>query len=156
MLALPAIELLFGGQVSKLACDLESIQLTGLVQLGQDSVTRVLQLLGQFAGGQSGGTASDQITNRGGKTAVSGKADPFVVPKTVPVKLRRVAERVPLAIMGVAPEIADLLEEATDRDQGIPESLSQLVEHPAFAAVEQFFQPIGGEALRRHKRMIEY
>jgi hypothetical protein len=58
--------------------------------------------------------------------------------------------------MGVAPEIADLFKEATHRDQSIAESLSQLVQHPAFAAVEQFFQAIGGRLLRRHKRMIEY
>jgi hypothetical protein len=35
VLALRAIELRVGGQVSKLACELESIQSAGLVQLGQ-------------------------------------------------------------------------------------------------------------------------
>ena len=87
MLALPAIEWLVGGEVSKLACQWDSIQSAGLVQLGHDGVTRVLQLLAQFAGRQSGGTASDQVTNRGGETAVFGKADPSVVPKAIPVKL---------------------------------------------------------------------
>jgi len=88
VLALRAIELRVGGEVSKLACELDSIQSAGLVQLGQDGVTRVLQLLSQLAGGQSGGTASHQIINRGGKIAVFGEADPFVMPKPVPVKVR--------------------------------------------------------------------
>src|SRR5437879_7490539 len=61
----------------------------------------------------------EQMTNGGGKTALFGKADTSVVPKALPVEVRRVPKGVPLAMMGVAPEIADLLEEATDRNQGV-------------------------------------
>ena len=47
---------------------------------------------------------------------------------------------VPLAVMGVASEIADLFEKATHGDQRVAEPLGQWVEHPEFAAVEEFFQ----------------
>ena len=65
----------------------------------------------------------EQIPNGGGKVALFGKADAFKAPKAVPVEMRRVAKSVPPAIMSVAPEIPDLLEETTDRDQGVTEGL---------------------------------
>ena len=87
MLPLSGIEFLVWGEVSELAGELESIQSAGLMQLGQDGVTGVPQLLRQLAGGQSGGTASDQVTDRGGQSAVFGESNPFEVPKAVPVKV---------------------------------------------------------------------
>jgi len=87
-LALPPIEQFFGGQVSKLPCDCDSIQHSALVQVGQDGMARVLQLEGEFSSRQSGGTASDQITDGGGQTAAFGKADLLVMPEAVAVKVR--------------------------------------------------------------------
>jgi len=85
-----------------------------------------------------------------------GEADPAVVPQAIPVEVGGVVERVPLAVMSVTAAITDLLEEAPHRDEGVTQGLSQLVEHPAFAAVEQFFQALGGSGRKRHRLMREY
>ena len=119
LLALLAVELGLFAQITKLAGDFHSIQLLGLVQASEHGVARVLQFLGDLAGGQSGGTAPDQVIKGGEEVAVFGKANALIVPKSVPVELRSVPERVPLAIIGVAPEITDLLEETTNRDESI-------------------------------------
>jgi hypothetical protein len=74
--------------------DLDSIQHLVLVQIGQDGMARVLELLPKFSGRQPGGTACDQITNGGNQAAVSGKADPLVMPNTLVVKLRCISEGV--------------------------------------------------------------
>jgi hypothetical protein len=96
----------------------------------------VLQFLGQLAGGESSGTAPDQVSDGRGQTDVFGKANPLIVPKSIPIELRSVTERVPLAIISEAPEITDLLEEGTDGERGIIEGLSQLGQRPAFATVQ--------------------
>src|SRR5208282_610244 len=106
--------------------------------------------LGDLAGGQSGGTTPDQMINGGGQADVFGKANLFIVPKAVPVELRSGTERVPLAIIGIAPEITDLLEEGTNGEQGITELLSQLSQCPAEALVKQRLQPFHGSFLSRH------
>jgi len=96
----------------------------------------VLQFLGQLARAESSGTAPDQMSNGGGQADVFGKTNPFMVPKAVLIELRSVTERVPLPILGVAPEVTDLLEEGPDGEGGITEGLSQLGQHPAFATVQ--------------------
>lgn len=116
LFALPAIKPRVGRQIAKLAAEPETIQSARLVPLAQDGVTGVLQLLAQLAGGQSGGAASDQVINGGGETAVFGKADSTVVPQAVAIKVRGIVQGLPLAVVGVTPEIADLLEEAAHRD----------------------------------------
>jgi hypothetical protein len=150
-LALLAIELRVSGQVKKVACQPDPVQSASLVQAGQDGVTRVLEFFGQLAGGQSGGTACQEVINGGGQAAVFGEADPAEVPQPLAVKVGAVAEGVPLAVMGVAAAIADLLEEAPHGDAGAIQGLSQLVEHPAFAAVEQFSQALGWGQWRSHR-----
>jgi len=110
LLALAAVGLLFGGQVSKLALDLDSIQHLVFVQVGQDGMARVLELLAKFSGRQPGGTACHQITNGSNQAAVFGEANVLVMPNALAVKLGRVSEGVPLAVIGVTPEVADLLE----------------------------------------------
>ncbi len=144
LLALLAIELRVGSQVAELTWEPEPIQSAGLVQLAQDRVTGVVQLPGQLGGGQPGGAAPDQLINSEGEAAVLGKANAFVVPQAVAVKVGGVVQGVPLAVVGVTPEIADLLEEAACRDQGVAEGLGDLIEHPALAAVQEFFQAGGG------------
>jgi hypothetical protein len=52
-------------------------------------------------------------------------------------------------MMGVAPGIAELLEEAAHRDERLAQGVSQWVEHPAFAAMEKFFEALGGRWWRR-------
>ncbi len=76
------------------------------------------------------------MSNGGGQADVFGKTNPFMVPKAVLIELRSVTERVPLPILGVAPEVTDLLEEGPDGEGGITEGLSQLGQHPAFATVQ--------------------
>lgn len=124
------------------------------MQLAQNGVTGVLQLLVELAGGKSGGAASNQVINGGGETAVFGEADPSVVPEAISVEVRGIVQGVSLAVLGVTPEVADVLEEAAHRDQGVAESLGELVEHPALAAVEQFFEALGRGPWRRHREMI--
>ena len=111
----------------------------------------MLEFLAQISGGQSGGTTCDQMNHGGNEAAEFGKADVFVMPKTIAVKLGGVAESVPLAIVGVTPEVAHLLEMAPHGDQRATELLSQFGEHPAGAAVEEFSQPLCGWRLRRHE-----
>jgi hypothetical protein len=53
--------------------------------------------------------------------------------------------------MSVAPERADLFEEAAHRNGRIPEGVSQWIEPPAFAAMEKFFKSLDGELWMRHK-----
>lgn len=150
LLALLAIELRVGGQVNELASKSDSVQAAGLVQAGQDGITRVLEFVRELAGRQSSGTVCQEVIDGGGQAAVFGEAYPAVMPQAVPVKVRRVVEGVPLAVVGVAAAIADLFEEAPHRDEGVTQGLSQLVEHPAFAAVEQFFQAPGRIEWRSH------
>src|SRR5258708_5438079 len=102
----------------------------------------MLELLAQISGGQSGATACDQMNNGGNEAAEFGKADVLVMPKTIAVKLGGVAENVPLAVMGVTPEVAQLLEMAPHGDQRATARLSQVGEHPAGAAVEGLRQPL--------------
>src|ERR1019366_11575 len=109
----------------------------------------VLQLLGKLPGRKPIGTSPDQVTNRGGQAAVFRKADVLVVPDALAVKLGRVLQGVPLAVIGVTSEIAHLIEEPTHGDEGVIQSLGQLGQHPAFAAMEEFFQTFGGEQLMR-------
>ena len=117
------------------------------MQVGKDRTARVLQLLGQLAGRESSGTVIDQVTNRGGQTAVFGKANGLMVPNPLPVKLRETAEGVPLAVMGIAAVIAQVVEEAAHRNEGITEGLSQGSQHPTGAALEELLQAVrwGGE-----------
>ena len=111
----------------------------------------MLELLAQISGGQSGGTACDQMNNGGNEAAEFGKADVLVMPKTIAVKLGGVAESVPLAIVGVTPEVAHLLEMAPRGDQRATELLSQVGEHPAGVAVEEISQPLCRGKLSRHE-----
>jgi hypothetical protein len=46
--------------------------------------------------------------------------------------------------------------EAIRANERIPEGVSQLIEPPAFAAMEKFFKSLDGELWMRHKGMIEY
>ena len=80
-----------------------------------------------------------------------GKAHVLVVPKAIAIKLGEVAEGVPLAILGVTPEVAELLEMASGGDQRAIKGLSHLGHHPAFAALEQFEQAFSGRQLSRHE-----
>ena len=86
----------------------------------------MLEFLRQFAGRKSGGTAPDQMPNGGRQTAVLGKANVPVAPKAIAVKPGCASPRVPLAIMGVAAEIADLQEESAHRDERLIQSARQL------------------------------
>ena len=88
-------------------------------------MARVTQFLGDLASGESGGTVPDQVIDGCDEVTVFGKADAFVLPESIPAELRSVTERVPLSIIGVAPKITDLLEETTNRNEGIAELSSQ-------------------------------
>ncbi len=88
--------------------------------------------------------------NGGGQADVFGKTNPLMVPKAVPIELRSVPERVPLPILGEAPELTDLLAEGADGEVGITKGLSQLGQPPAFATAQYGFQPFRGEFLSRH------
>ena len=73
-----------------------------------------------------------------------GKTDLLVMPKPLPVKRGKIAQRVPLAVMGVTAAIADLLEQAAHGDQGIIQRPRQGGQHPTGAALKEFFQAISG------------
>jgi len=68
------------------------------LQVSEHRMARVPQLLGQLAGRESGETLIDQVTNRGGQTAVFGKADGLVVPNPlwvaeIPSRIERIDRR---------------------------------------------------------------
>jgi len=151
-LALSVVEGAIGRQVSELAPKVQSVQRSILVQMGQDSVAGVLQFLSQLSGRESGGTAVDQFTNGRRQTAVLGKPDALVVPEALPAKPGCLGVCVPLAVMGVTPEVPHAFESATYRDEGASQSMPQFGEHPAGVTTEQLFQTLDGGSVRRHRR----
>src|SRR3990172_2807628 len=114
----------------------------------------MLQYLRKLSGGKSGRTAVDQVTDRRNQTAVLGKADVLMVPDPVTVEPGCAAQGVPHAVMGIASEVSDLLQEEAHADQCVSKNMSQVGEQPAAAAVEQFFQPFGRRRRRRHNRRL--
>ena len=65
-----------------------------------------------------------------------GKTNVPVVPDAVPVESGCAAQGVPLAVMGEAAAVSDLLEKSAHANQRVSQSMRQLGEHPARAAME--------------------
>lgn len=133
---LPAVDGFFGAEISKLTPGLDPVQFAVFVQVVQHRMARISQPLGKLGGRESVGTAPDPMGDCCRQTSVFGESDSPMVPKALAVKLGLSAQRVPLAVVSVAPEITDLLEESSHRDKRIVQILSQLGDHPAFTAIE--------------------
>jgi hypothetical protein len=144
-----AVDLFLERKGAELTSSFDSVQRSALVQDAQYRSARVWELSGQLSGRKPGGTASDQRRDRRRETALLGKALAPIVPEALAMELRGGSEGVPLAVMGVAPEVTDWVEESAHGDERVVQGLSQLGEPPAFAAMEELFQAVGGWGWRR-------
>jgi len=124
LLALAAIELRIEGEVTKLG------RPRGADPVGRPCATESRPHDRDAAASHSTGPRTARpgcerpSAGCGGEAAVFGKADPFEMPQSVRSKWGESCRVYHLPFSGVTPEIADLLEEATDRDEGIVEEAS--------------------------------